>query len=630
MTEENTSNHLDPCPDEEDLRSYANGKPTDARFRRVVGYHLEVCGTCRDQVKRIRTDGASTDEVIKRYAERFKRRQEELVVKRWQGPRPGDVWQTVPKSDEELCGPMVFVIEKLPEGDILVAEVSERIEQAIESDVVLWSQETGLSFRCMVRAGNTFRTSSEKLKSFVCEFNPLLARKVTEFCTSAQSIDDGVPFSRYLFGVDANGTKLMRRKGITSGMLVTQDADPRAASLKSARERCSYLRPKKRPGWLKKLVPLAAMIAVIVITGKSLQIFMQDEATLSPGRNEVETGKKRSPGVRSPSQNPLRNVAMSGHPILAGRSRSKSSGSREMPSSSLHRIEERLMAVKPDKGDEGSKFVEKPDDANLPDRTTEMNSRVSPYYMFPGSFLLDASEPRKGREGKSSGRTTEKDSLLSPAPLPAHKLLMAVKSGKEDEALAALDRGADVHFYEDRTKATSLHWASYKGYSRMIKLLLENGADTTDKDIDGLTALDMAILKGHHSVAGLLRGHLAVNRQDITQKEVDESGYKLAKLLELAGKRDPKSQYELGKLYEHNRGITRDLRQATGWYKKAAEQGYAPAQYSLGLMYLEGRGVPRDKSAAIKWLTKAAEKGFDEAKSQLSVIGVGSSRQTTQ
>ncbi len=51
--------------------------------------------------------------------------------------------------------------------------------------------------------------------------------------------------------------------------------------------------------------------------------------------------------------------------------------------------------------------------------------------------------------------------------------------------------------------------------------------------------------------------------------------------------------------------MPRDLRQAADWYKKVAEQGYAPAQAALSNMYLVGEGVPRDSSKAACWHKKS-------------------------
>ena len=50
---------------------------------------------------------------------------------------------------------------------------------------------------------------------------------------------------------------------------------------------------------------------------------------------------------------------------------------------------------------------------------------------------------------------------------------------------------------------------------------------------------------------------------------------------------------ELGRMYAHARGVTRNLTEAVKWYRKAAERGEASAQFDLSLCYYSGHGVRR-------------------------------------
>ena len=53
------------------------------------------------------------------------------------------------------------------------------------------------------------------------------------------------------------------------------------------------------------------------------------------------------------------------------------------------------------------------------------------------------------------------------------------------------------------------------------------------------------------------------------------------------------------------------------WFRKAAEQGYAPAQTNLGNMYMEGRGVPQDDAEGVRWYRMAADQGLADAQNNL-------------
>src|SRR5919205_3778505 len=51
-----------------------------------------------------------------------------------------------------------------------------------------------------------------------------------------------------------------------------------------------------------------------------------------------------------------------------------------------------------------------------------------------------------------------------------------------------------------------------------------------------------------------------------------------------AQKGDREAQHTLGFMYRDGRGTKRNDAKAMAWYRKAAEQDYAPAAYNLGVM----------------------------------------------
>ena len=77
---------------------------------------------------------------------------------------------------------------------------------------------------------------------------------------------------------------------------------------------------------------------------------------------------------------------------------------------------------------------------------------------------------------------------------------------------------------------------------------------------------------------------------------------------------DQEAQYYLGLMYGQGLGVSQDYRWAVFWYRRSAEQGYAPAQKLLGLMYFGGRGIPQDYVLAHKWCNLAAARGDSEAR----------------
>jgi hypothetical protein len=114
--------------------------------------------------------------------------------------------------------------------------------------------------------------------------------------------------------------------------------------------------------------------------------------------------------------------------------------------------------------------------------------------------------------------------------------------------------------------------------------------------------------------------HALANPFQDGQNAYDSGDYATALRLwtSLAEGGDPKAQNALGDMY-----ITRRARltqnnsdnnvEAAKWYRKAAEQGFAPAQANLGRLYYLGIGVARNLVEAASWRRKAAEQGYPEA-----------------
>ena len=69
--------------------------------------------------------------------------------------------------------------------------------------------------------------------------------------------------------------------------------------------------------------------------------------------------------------------------------------------------------------------------------------------------------------------------------------------------------------------------------------------------------------------------------------------------------------FEAGKEFAIGEIVPQDLKEASKWFRLAAEQGEAGAMFCLGACYLEGTGVKMDKGEALKWFEKAAALGMN-------------------
>lgn len=69
----------------------------------------------------------------------------------------------------------------------------------------------------------------------------------------------------------------------------------------------------------------------------------------------------------------------------------------------------------------------------------------------------------------------------------------------------------------------------------------------------------------------------------------------------------PADQNCMGLSYAYGLNHKKDFAKAAMWFRKAADQNYAPAQAWLGFFYEKGHGVKADPAEAVKWFRKSAE-----------------------
>lgn len=93
----------------------------------------------------------------------------------------------------------------------------------------------------------------------------------------------------------------------------------------------------------------------------------------------------------------------------------------------------------------------------------------------------------------------------------------------------------------------------------------------------------------------------------------------LARLQQLADKKDPQSMFELAQLLEHGApGITVNVRAAARYYRRAAEFGHVQSMMLIAKCCLLGKGVAQDPEEAFRWYSIAAEKGETVAQKNVS------------
>jgi len=79
-------------------------------------------------------------------------------------------------------------------------------------------------------------------------------------------------------------------------------------------------------------------------------------------------------------------------------------------------------------------------------------------------------------------------------------------------------------------------------------------------------------------------------------------------------------QSALAGMYALGRIVPQDYGEALRWYRKAAAQGDGRAEHAIGFMYEAGQGVAIDLAEAATWYRKAAEKGYPQAQTALAAM----------
>jgi hypothetical protein len=107
------------------------------------------------------------------------------------------------------------------------------------------------------------------------------------------------------------------------------------------------------------------------------------------------------------------------------------------------------------------------------------------------------------------------------------------------------------------------------------------------------------------------------NRNDLLAEKTAEEREALGWARKSAAQGYPPGEELMGDIYGGNYGVDRDDAAARSWYEKAAQHGDAQAQFELAHCYESGRGVAADATEATRWYEKAAAQGHVDAKQAL-------------
>lgn len=88
----------------------------------------------------------------------------------------------------------------------------------------------------------------------------------------------------------------------------------------------------------------------------------------------------------------------------------------------------------------------------------------------------------------------------------------AARAGNAKVVAMLLAAGADPNAVTCSGGASPLHRAAYMGHEECVEMLLRHGADPLLKDLDGNTALQKAVGRGHERVASVMKAAASTKR----------------------------------------------------------------------------------------------------------------------
>jgi hypothetical protein len=255
------NNDLDPCLDEQELRAYAAGEDTGVRDRSIVRSHLNICDACRERFVVSTEQPDCLENLVKRSVQVFRDKHEQIRQATKRGPLPGTIWraQTNPDAQDELIGPLVLVLssEDTPDGQVLsVVEVSEALDQAMDSDILILPQGSRLPLPAIIRTENAFRMRRERLHSFASELLDALWKNVRVLVAERQQVQHNaipVPGTDPRFDFLQAGIRKCRYLAIDERAAVREQQSPLTDHTRPVTESSVNMTLDSLGEWLKDL-----------------------------------------------------------------------------------------------------------------------------------------------------------------------------------------------------------------------------------------------------------------------------------------------------------------------------------------------------------------------------------------
>lgn len=89
-------------------------------------------------------------------------------------------------------------------------------------------------------------------------------------------------------------------------------------------------------------------------------------------------------------------------------------------------------------------------------------------------------------------------------------LMLTAINQKHDAAKALIEKGIDINARDEKNGWTALVYAVWGGEPDIVQMLIDTGADVNAKDVDGVSILDMAMMKGDPEIVQIIEKALGL------------------------------------------------------------------------------------------------------------------------
>lgn len=121
-------------------------------------------------------------------------------------------------------------------------------------------------------------------------------------------------------------------------------------------------------------------------------------------------------------------------------------------------------------------------------------------------------------------------------------------------------------------------------------------------------------------VSDAFRGLAVYYREGVPEVGLKPDSQKAVQLIRHAASyfRDPRAQFEIGRMYAEGDGVARNRRLAVGWLLKASQKKHAPAQAYLGEMLWSAKSGERTRARGLALLALAADNAGEKDRGRIA------------